>query len=253
MRIPVFLILVFALLYGGMLGYLYLFQRRILFRPSRRTPPKEGFDLDTPEGILHVEVRNPGHEAALVYFPGNTESYWEDPDTLAKAFANRTIYFLHYPGYGASGGSPSMEALYRGALRLYDAIASRHRRIDLVGRSLGSAVAVYLASRRPVSRLVLITPFSSILSLARRRYPCMPVRLLLKDPFPSLGYAGRVHAPVLILLAERDRTVPHAESFRLARAFPGTVRIVTIPGSDHTTIVEIPQSYETIWNFLEGA
>jgi len=244
--------LILLLLYLLSLGYLYLFQRKLLFHPTHEKKAKEGFYLQTPKGRIRIEVRNPGKAKALIYLPGNSEHWWESPDDLARLLPEHTIYFPHYPGYGASEGSPSQEALFQTAIRLYDRIAPEHGSIDLTGRSLGSGVALYLASRRPVRRLVLITPYESIAALGAERYPIFPVRLIVKDPFESLSYAPDINAPTLILLAQNDSVIPHAHSRKLIESFRRIrPEVHTFPETDHTNIIDSPEYPKILRNFLE--
>ncbi|WP_456391524.1 alpha/beta hydrolase [Nitratifractor sp.] len=235
------------------LAYLYFFQRTLLFHPTHESKAQEGFYLETPIGRIRIEVRNPGRERALIYFPGNSEHWWEDPDDLSQLLPGHTIYFPHYPGYGASEGSPSQEAFYLMAEALYDRIVPRHGAIDLVGRSLGSGVALHLATRRPVRRLVLITPYDSIASLGAERYGIFPVRAIIKDPFDALADAPKIRIPVLVLLAESDSVIPHAHSRRLLRAMDhAEVKVHEIPGSDHGDIVDSPRFKTRVREFLEA-
>lgn len=234
------------------LAYLYFFQRTLLFHPTHESRALEGFYLETPVGRIRIEIRNPGREKALIYFPGNSEHWWEDPDDLAKLLPEHTIYFPHYPGYGASDGKPSQKAFYTMAAALYDRIAPRHGAIDLIGRSLGTGVALYLASLRPVRRLVLITPYDSIASLGAERYRIFPVRAFIKDPFESLPYAPKITVPVLVLLAEHDRVIPHGHSRRLLNAMSRTrSEVHTLPGTRHGDIIESPLYPKLLRRFLE--
>jgi pimeloyl-ACP methyl ester carboxylesterase len=114
---------------------------------------------------------------------------------LSVAFPDRAIYLLHYRGYGGSSGTPSEKALFADALTLFDEVRTKHSSVDVVGRSLGSGVAVYVASLRPVARLVLVTPFDSLEGLAALRFPYVPVKWLLRDKFESWRFAPQVTAP----------------------------------------------------------
>jgi pimeloyl-ACP methyl ester carboxylesterase len=240
------------LLWFAALLWLYLTQRQILFHPTGEHRAQEGFVLETPDGGIRVEVRNPGREKALLYFPGNSEHWWEDPDDLARLLPDHTIYFPHYPGYGASEGSPSQEAFFRMAEALYSRVAPRHKSVDLLGRSLGSGVALHLAARRPVGKVVLVTPYDSIAALGAERYPIFPVRAIAKDPFESILDAPNVDAPVLIILAENDRVIPLSHSQNLLRHFRRTEpRTIILPGTDHGNIIEHPDYATALRNFLE--
>jgi pimeloyl-ACP methyl ester carboxylesterase len=131
---------------------------------------------------------------------------------FSVGFPDRAIYLLHYRGYGGSSGSPSEKALFADALILFDEVHAKHPDIDVVGRSLGSGIAVYVASLRQVTRLVLVTPFDSLQELAAHQYPYVPVRWLLLDKYESWRFAPHVTAPTLIIAAERDEIVPRASN-----------------------------------------
>ncbi|WP_457602584.1 alpha/beta hydrolase [Nitratifractor sp.] len=246
-----FLLLIGFLLYLGAFSYLYMIQRSLLYHPSHRTPMKEGFFIDLKNARIWVERIERDNERAILYFPGNTEDYWIDPWRLAEMFPGVTIYFLHYPGYGASAGTPSQKAIYEAALALYDRVHSKHHQLISFGRSLGTSPALWLAANRPVDALILTTPFDSILHLGQRRYPLFPISLLLKDPYENIRYAPQVSCPTLILLAENDQVVPPSNSKKLISAFRRTVpEQVTLSGSDHTDIVDHPNYASVICNFL---
>ncbi len=246
-----FLLLSGFFLYLGAFFYLYMIQRSLLYHPSHLTPKKEGFFIDLKNARIWVERIESDTKKAILYFPGNTEDYWIDPWKLAKMFPGFTIYFLHYPGYGASTGKPSQKAIYEAALALYDRVHSDHHHLVSFGRSLGTSPALWLAANRPVDALILTTPFDSILHLGQRRYPLFPISLLLKDPYESIRYAPQVSCPTLILLAENDQVVPRSSSEKLIAAFPRRVpERVTLSGSDHTDIIDHPDYASVIRNFL---
>ena len=90
---------------------------------------------------------------------------------LADAFPDHALYLLHYPGYGGAPGKPSEAAIAADALALFDRVAPQHPRVVVIGRSLGSGVAVQVASARPVARLVLVTPYDSLEEIAAKHVP----------------------------------------------------------------------------------
>jgi pimeloyl-ACP methyl ester carboxylesterase len=126
---------------------------------------------------------NAGRERALVYYGGNGEGLdWLVPE-LSRRFPDHTSYLVAYRGYGASEGTPGERVLTSDALAVFDHAAARHPGgVDVVGRSLGSGVAVQVAVRRPVERLVLITPFDSLVATAADLFPWLPVRSCLEPP-----------------------------------------------------------------------
>ncbi|TFW05174.1 hypothetical protein E4K72_11715 [Oxalobacteraceae bacterium OM1] len=123
-------------------------------------------------------------------------------------------------------------------------------RIAIVGRSLGSGVAVQVAARRTVAAVVLLTPFDSVLAMVRKKIRSAPVRLILRHRFESIKVADKVDAPVLILRAERDDVVPHPHTDALAARLPRLADDAVIPGSNHANIPFIAETQVLVRRFL---
>jgi len=226
---------------------LFLAQRSLIYFPQpRRAGPGTGdhhgvIALQASDAMLNVSVRPLASSQAVIYFGGNAEDVSASLPSLGAAFPRHSLYLLHYRGYGGSSGKPSEAALFADALALFDHVAARHPDITVVGRSLGSGVAVHLAGARPVARLVLVTPYDSIAELAAQQFPMFPVRWLLTDRFESFRYAPLVKAPTLIVAAERDEVIPPASTRLLATRFaPGVARTVTIAAAGHNTVSDDP-------------
>jgi len=121
----------------------------------------------------------------------------------------------------------------------------------VMGRSLGSGVSVFVASERPVERLVLVTAFDSLVNVARAHIRWLPIGWLMRDRYESASRAGRVKAPVLMIIAGEDEIVPRARSEALAAAFaPGQVRVVVVPGVGHNTLDLSPVYLGAVRAFL---
>lgn len=245
------LLIILALAYAGLCLLLFVLQRSMLYFPQPRTPVPgtQVWTLQT-EVPLWVTAAGVGREAALIYFGGNAEDVGHSVPDLAAAFPRHAVHALHYRGYGGSGGEPSERALVRDALALFDQLAQRHAEIVLVGRSLGSGVAVQVASQRRIAQLILVTPFDSIENVAARHYPMFPVRWLLRDRFRSAAHAAAIEAPTLIVVAAQDRVIPPAHAEALQASFPpGVARLQRIEAADHNDI-SLHQRY---WQLLVEA
>lgn len=242
MRTLAGLLLLAGALYAAACVAVLLLQRSMIYYPqpaAGRPAQRLQLAVDGAQVLVSAQPR-PGASAVL-YFGGNAEDVSLSLPELAAAFPQRAIYALHYRGYGGSTGAPSERALHADALALFDRVHASHPEVLVVGRSLGSGLAVRLASERPVSRLVLVTPFDSLTSLAAPLFPWLPVRWLLLDRYDSAQLAPHIRAPTLILAAERDEVVPRESTMRLLRRFaPGTARMVVIPASGHNTISASP-------------
>jgi len=239
--------------YLGFGLYLFLVQRSFMYFP---VPERNGSDARveylTNEGeSIKLWVLGPDSDSAIIYFGGNAEDVYGNVADFRAALPDHTSYLVNYRGYGGSTGSPTEASLFSDALHIYDALRERHARVAVIGRSLGSGVAAYLASERDVYRLILATPHDSAVALAQGMYPVYPVSLLLKDRYESVSYVPRIQAPTLIVLAEQDRIIPRKHSTRLAEAFsPSQVEQVVIANAGHNGLSGHQQYWDEFGRFL---
>jgi pimeloyl-ACP methyl ester carboxylesterase len=233
--------LLVVLAYAAMCVLMFAVQRQLLFHPTPATgEPAQRLPRADGGHILYAERARPG-ERAVLYLGGNSEDPTPVVRLLAQAFPDHAVYGLHYRGYGGSSGHPSEDALREDASAWFTHLKQRHRRITLIGRSLGTAVAVRLAAEQVIERLVLVTPYDSIAAVAASHYPWLPARWLVRDRFDAGKDAARVQAPTLLLLAEHDTVIPPSHGRALHRHFlPGIAQLRTLPGTDHNSIVAHP-------------
>lgn len=262
---------------------LYFLQERLIFFPQPlpaatrarwgAAPGIEELEIRAADGVvLHGWLRRAGAGAGaaplLIYFGGNAEEVsWllgslpgagagpgPDDRTPSSALAGWSVAALNYRGYGLSGGKPSERALFADAERQFDMLAARPdvdaSRIVVLGRSLGSGVAVHLASVRPLRAVILVAAYDSIRAMARSHYPFLPVDLLLKHPFDSLGRAPGIEIPALFIAAGDDRIVEPERSRRLQAAWGGPASWVLLDGVGHNSIEAHPGYWGAIEAFL---
>ena len=217
-----------SLLYITAALSLYLMQRKFIYYPtpvvkhSLSEIVKEAMD----GARLNIVVGNAGKNEAVIYCGGNAESVANSAPDLAAHLSDKTIYLVNYRGYGGSEGTPTESNLFNDAEVIFETIAATHSKVSVIGRSLGTGVACWLATQRPVKQMVLITPFDSILNIAKKAYPVFPVGRLLKDKYRSIEYAPDIKIPVLVILAGRDRVIPADSSHRL---IPVSYTHLTLP------------------------
>ena len=243
-RKVVTLLVAAALVYLALCAALFLYQRNLIYFPTPRASASGAttLALSAQGGDVLVTTRQRSGPDALLYFGGNAEDVSHSLPDLSSAFPEHAVYLLHYRGYGGSSGKPSEAALFADALALFDKVHAEHRNVVVVGRSLGSGVAVHLASLRPVARLVLVTPYESLQDLAVRQYPYFPVRWLLLDKFESWRYAEQVTVPTLVLAAEHDEVIPRSSSEALHKRFRnGVATFNVIAATSHNSISESPE------------
>ena len=228
--------------------------RRLVYpsRATRLSPDDASLHLTVGGTRLRGWEVNPGQRRGLIYFGGNGEGVHGLREELEHRFPHHTSYLLAYRGYGASEGRPSERALVDDAVALLDHVAERHPEapVDVIGRSLGSGVAVQAAVRRPVERLVLVTPFDSLVAVAQDLFPRLPMARLVHDRYDSASVAPRLQAQVLVLRAGRDELVRAARTTRLLETLPGAPRVIDLQDADHASLVEDPAYWTAIADFL---
>lgn len=250
-RILLLLLIVYCLV--GV--FLYVYQRNVLYLPVGAG--SHGYPVEyvsSGDQTLEVIVLNTGQQDAVLYFGGNAEAVVGNAAGFQHVLPRHTVYLVNYRGYGGSTGTPTEEGLYQDAKAVFDAVQKQHRRVSAIGRSLGSGVATFLATERPVHKLLLITPFDSILHLVQDQYPIYPVSLMLKDQYDSIARVGKIAAETLIVIAEHDLIVPAKYSRLLAGAFPpDQVTVTTLEGAGHNGMAAHAGYYPLIGGFLNGA
>lgn len=231
-----------GLLYMGLCVLLAVRQRALLYYPSGRAAA-------VPVQVLHSQGQrllvstggDPAGQVLVLYFGGNAEDVSAAVAPLADTFPGAAIQALHYRGYGGSSGRPSEQGLMDDARALYAQAAPGRRQVVVIGRSLGSGVAVQLAAAARVDRLVLVTPYQSIAGIAAAHFRYLPVRWLLRDRWDSGHAAPAVRAPVTLVMAGHDQVVPNWSTRALLGDFrPGQARLVVIDQADHNDIATFP-------------
>jgi hypothetical protein len=257
-------IAVAALGYAGIVGGMALGQRSMLFLTADQgqlaaaggiaVPGSERVSLTTSDGMRIAgwyAAPRPGQPVFLFLHGQGGRLVVQNGRWRRIADAGAGVLAISYRGYPGSDGEPSEDGLIRDARAAYDWLAQRHAVRDIVihGYSLGTGVAVALAADVPARGLVLEAPFTAAVDLANERYPLLPVRLLMRDPFLSRERISRVTMPILIVHGDRDSVVPFAHGERLYELAPRLKRLVRMTGSEHNTLVR-DGLYTHVWSFL---
>jgi pimeloyl-ACP methyl ester carboxylesterase len=248
---------------------LYFMQDSLLFFPAplehqtqqwiAQHYPQSGLTISNEEGLylhgwlLQSPPANAKHPV-IIYFGGNAE----EVSQLAFAFnqfADWSLVLMNYRGYGQSEGHPSEQALFKDALTLYDTLIQRSdidiNHIVVMGRSLGTGVAVHLAAHRRLKGVILISPYDSITSIAQHHYPFLPITTFLQHPFNSIALAPQIQLPMLAIIAGQDTIIPTENSYRLLEKWGGTYQIQRIEQANHNDITTFPSFWQAIRTFLQ--
>lgn len=250
-----------AALLAGLLVIGWSLERHFLYFPARAlssTPAEHGLaaedlDLRAEDGVrLRGWRLRGGGRRALLYFHGNAGNVGDRLDR-ARILVERLgldVFLVDYRGYGLSEGEPSEDGLYRDARAVRRAAADRGfapEEVVLFGESLGCAVAIDLAAETACAGVVLETPFLSIAEMARVHYPFVP-GFLIRSRYDNAAKIGRVSAPKLFLVAERDDVAPPEHGRRLYEIAPAPKTLYVIPRAAHNdTYVVGGEDYWRKW------
>jgi len=172
-----------AVAYGVLCAWVFFTQRGQIYFPTpvSEAPGAQALWVESQGERLKVWVVERTASRALLYFGGNAEDVAGNIEVFSETFPEHSLYLVNYRGYGGSSGRPSEAGLVADALAVFDHVQARHEDLAVMGRSLGSGVAVQLAAERPVARLVLVTAFDSRVNVAREYFRWLPVGMLMRD------------------------------------------------------------------------
>ena len=259
------------LLSAGLVLYVLLctacasFQRRLIY-----FPPKYGSDqvdafarssglerwrdsAGRAIGMWRPSAQRPAEGRILiVYGNGSCATACAHYADVIQRVAPFDVYILEYPGYADRPGSPSERNLFHAAGEAFQMLAASGP-VYVVGESLGTGVAAYLAGSYPdrVAGIALLGAYNRLTDVAQVHMPFLPVHLLLVDRFPSEDYLRHFRGPVAVLVAGRDRVVPEKFGRRLYDKYDGPKRLWDFPLDDHDTLMmRSPAVWDQVIQFL---
>ena len=255
--------MIIAVFYLLICGLLFLMQERLIFFPPK--PVDDVYNTVRANEISFAATGekkhgwkisvNPESTKTILYFGGNAEDVVYFNFEAEKFNAHQAIAINH-PGYGKNTGQPSQQSLYKNAIEVYDHGGEKYKlepeNIIIIGRSLGSSVATYLAAKRKAAGLVLITPFDSIKNIAANQYKIFPIKFMIKHGFPTIDYIASVKAPILMVAAEKDEIIADSHLQNLNQASGERTRLIQYSGVGHNTIQNHHEYYNEINEFIES-
>lgn len=250
--------LVLLSIYIMVCSLLYVLQEKMLFLPTvleqdyvyEFEKPFEELFLTMNDGAIinAVHFKSGSPKGVILYFHGNSGdlSRW---GSITEYFVDLDydVLIMDYRTYGKSTGALSEQAFYDDAQYCYDYLKKRYpeNEITLYGRSLGTGMATYLASKNNPKQLILETPYYSISDVAASRFPIFPVEKLLKYRFPSFQFVERVTYPITIFHGTEDMVVPLESAKKLFEVSPKTSSsFIIIEGGSHYDLINY-ESYRS--------
>lgn len=189
----------------------------------------------------------------LIYFGGNGEELSRTIPSMSK-LEGWSVALINYRGYGMSEGSANETTLFSDSLEIFDYFAGRkdinRNNIVVMGRSIGTGVATYLAQNRKASAVILTSPYDSIVSVVQEICPIIPANLILKHKFDSLSRAPSIKQPALILVGTEDTLIRPWHSKKLKDTWGGKVSYEELPGENHNNIDDADDYWSRIREFL---
>ncbi len=227
--------------------------------PDQHGMPYEEVFFQAADGIrLHAwYVPCEGSQRVLLFFHGNRGNISDRMETIAMCRQlGLSILLFDYRGYGCSEGTPSESGTYQDALAAWTWLVEQRGvaagGIVLLGRSLGAAIATWLAAQIRPGALIIESSFTSLPDLAAAIHPLLPVRLLARYQYPVLEMLGQVHCPVLVVHSREDEVIPFIHAKRLFEAANPPKEFLIIAGNHYAGYLATGRCYtEGIAGFLE--
>ncbi|HEY5744481.1 MAG TPA: alpha/beta hydrolase [Chryseolinea sp.] len=261
LKIAVFLVLAYLLV----VLLAYLLQTKLLFHPTKL---RSDFKFHTDSEHEEVFLASPDGEKinglffpapsdkVILYFHGNAGSL-EDWQFVYHDFESLgfNFFIIDYRGYGKSTGNISEAGFYQDAQAAYDFLLARGFEADHIvvyGRSIGSGVAVHLATHQQIAALILESPYTSVEQLAIEKYRYLFPSLYLRYRFDNLNKINAVKAPLLVIHGRRDDLIPFPHGQALYDVFDGKKQLIAVEDGHHNDLSEFPQFLPEILSFLRA-
>ena len=233
----------------AVVAVIWVFQRKLMYFPSSQVPDPQAIGLrgavpvsfPTADGLtLHgwFVSRTAMPEAVVLVFNGNAGNRaHRAPLADALAGLGHAVLLFDYRGFGGNPGSPSEKGLRLDARAARRYVLSRPDvdpgSLVYFGESLGTGVAVELASEHPPAGLILRSPFTSMTAVGQHHYRWLPVRMILRDRYATLDRIRSLRMPLLVIAGDRDRIVPFSHSREVFDAANEPKSLLVVRGADH--------------------
>ncbi|MFT3749412.1 MAG: alpha/beta fold hydrolase [Agriterribacter sp.] len=231
----------------------YFLQDRFLFHPeiiakekkfNFSVPYKEVnvvLDKDYSMDVVQFLTNDSAAKGVVLYLHGNRKNI-EWYAKYAPAFTGKgyEVWMIDYPGFGKSSGKLTEQKLYEYAEQLYTMAKAKYNADNIIiyGKSLGTGIAAWLASKKSSKRVILETPYYSVASLASHYLPVYPISRLLKYQLPTYAHINIINAPVTIFHGTSDNVIPYSNAAKLKPLMNPKDEFIPIPGGEHNNLSE---------------
>jgi fermentation-respiration switch protein FrsA (DUF1100 family) len=250
-------ILICAMFYLSQEGLIFISKKYGNKLRYKLAVPYEEVFLDTPQGgiINGIILKRENTKGVILYLHGNTGGLnrWCYMAEELTHFGF-DVFAIDYRGFGKSKGARAEDIMHSDVEVCWDFIRKRYPDGQKIiwGRSLGSGFAVPLAAKFNPDKLVLETPFDSLLDVAQRQFPFLPNKLLLRYPFRSDLHARDLTCPIIMIHGTKDIIVPYRSALKFFNRVKhsGKAELVTVVGAKHNNLNAYPLFHDKLIEFL---
>lgn len=241
----------------------YFFQHLFFFRPeilpqhfNYKYPfPFEELDFEMADGgkINAIYFKVPNSRGVVFYLKGNSKSIkgW---GKFAKDFLSNgyDFFMMDYRGFGKSKGRRNQAVLFNDSQKMYDWLKNKYAEntIVLYGRSLGSGIAAYIASKNQPRLLILDSPYLSFYHNIHRFLFFTPLKWLLRYDIRTDEYLSKVSSPIHIIHGDKDRLIPFIQSMSLKKLYPDKINLYKIKGAGHNNLPDFSEFFDLVYEIL---
>jgi fermentation-respiration switch protein FrsA (DUF1100 family) len=253
-------IIAFAIIWFARIWLIYPFSSTYQTPAEAGEPRLSEYKLSTPDDQTLIIWAKPakGRKATIVYFHGNAGNLAGRAQRFNRLLdRGYGVVAMAYRGSGGSTGRPSEDAISRDALLVRDSLAQilgqpPMGKIIYYGESLGTGVAVKLATTNPPDALILEAPYTSILNIAASQMPFFPIRTLLDQRWETDRYIKTVNSPTLVLHGTNDQVIPYAMGKTIFALSPAKHKVMkTLQGGGHAAAFSV-EGQTAIYQFIDG-
>lgn len=242
---------------------MYFLQKKIIFQPTVLSQDFK-FELDSPFEEVFLETPNNGRihsiwfknikpKGIIVYYHGNRAGL-ERWSKITEYFAkkNYDVFVMDYRGYGKSTGELTEQILYQDAQMVYDFVKNNYKEQDIIiyGRSLGSGIATKIASENHPRKVILETPYFSIIDVAKSWLPILP-EFIFNYKMKSGDYIKKINCELTIFHGTQDRVVPLSSAKKLFNVANSPKEFIVIETANHGNIDTFDIYHEKIDELLK--
>jgi alpha-beta hydrolase superfamily lysophospholipase len=255
------------LLYGAAGIAIYYLQDKVLFHPQKLnidyhwlftqpfTEKNLPLDSTTVFNMVQFTVPDSARKGVVLYFHGNRENINHYAPFVPYFTRNGyEVWMPDYPGFGKSAGNLTEQVLYEEALQVYKLARAQYQpgQIIIYGKSMGTGIAAQLASIRDCKKLVLETPYYSLVSLVRRVLWMYPLDLMMHFKIPEYEYISKVTAPITLFHGTSDGVIPYGNAVKLKEVLKPGDKFITIEGGSHNDLYSFPLVQKKLDSLLKN-